>query len=446
MVESLRDYLSLMEKEGQVLTIKEKVHKDDIPELIERLSKSRKVLFFESVEGYSCRLVANLAPTHDSFKMLFRAEDPYEFFVRAIQRKEKTVKVEGIGLETVKMAGKDLMSFLPILKHYEKDSAPFITSGIISASDPDTGVIGRGVHRMEYRGGNRLGITLLNPPLTTIYHKYIARKAKMLVSITIGVGPGVFISMALKASQDTDKLEAAGGLLGEGIQVIPSFDSPVEVPASGEFLLEGYVDEEQVKQDGPMGEISGYYLALDETPTIVVERLSHRKSPIYHALLPTCAEADMYLTFVSRSHMEESAKKLFPTILNLTFVPKTFGSSLVVSVTTTEKFKVRNLMLFLLTFPMIKKVVVVDADVNPEDLKDVEWAVITRCKADEDIVILGGLQGQPIDPTAEEVYGVAKIGINATRAGKKIQDRAIIAKGDRERIRNVLYSVGGADE
>jgi len=117
----------------------------------------------------------------------------------------------------------------------------------------------------------------------------------------------------------------------------------------------------------------------------------------------------------------------------------------VVNVQTTEKFKVRNLILFLLSFPMIKKVVVVDNDVNPEDLRDVEWAVITRCKADEDFIILDRLQGQPIDPTAMEVYGVTKIGINATAGGKKIEQRAQVAGGNRERIRDILQSIGGVE-
>jgi 2,5-furandicarboxylate decarboxylase 1 len=433
----------MMEKAGQVLRIKEKVHKEDIPELIERLSQHRKVLLFEMVENYVCQLVANLAPSHDAFKALFQTDDPYEHFVRGISKTEKTVTIDRGELQTTRMAGKDLMDFLPILKHYEKDSAPFITSGIVSATDPDTGAVGRGVHRMEYRGGNLLGITFLNPPLTTIYRKYLDKKMKMPVSITIGVDPGLFMSMALKASSGGDKLEAAGGLKGEGIKVIPSFDSPTEVPAAAEFLLEGYVDEGKVKQDGPMGEISGYYLSLHETPTVVVERLSHGDSPIYHALLPTCLEADMYLTFVSRAHIEESAKKFFTSITNLTFVPKTFGSSLVVNAAPTDKFKIRNMILFLLTFPMIKKVVVVDNDVNPEDLRDVEWAIITRCKAEEDIIILDRLQGQPIDPTAQEVYGVTKMGINATVMGKNIQERARIAAGDSERIQNILRSIGG---
>ena len=405
MVDSLRDYLSLMEKAGLVLRIGPEVHKDDIPELIDRLSRYRKVLVFEAVRGYPCRLAANLAPSHDVFRTLFGTENPYEFFAAAAQKTEKTVATARADLESATTAGKDLMDLLPILKHYEKDSAPFITSGIVSSRDPETGAVGRGVHRMEYRGGNRLGITLLNPPLTTIHDKYRDRGEKMPISVSIGVDPLVFISMAMKVSDGRDKLETAGGLKGKGIEVMPSFDSPTTVPADAEYLLEGYVDDTIFKQDGPMGEISGYYLSLERTPTFVVERVSHRESPFYHALLPTCPEADMYLTFVSRVHLEEPTKKLFPFVTNLTFVGRTFGSSLVASVRSSEKFKIRSLMLYLLSFPMIKKVVVVDEDVNPADLEDVEWAVITRCRTDEDMVVIPRLQGQPIDPTVQDVYG-----------------------------------------
>ena len=76
-------------------------------------------------------------------------------------------------------------------------------------------------------------------------------------------------------------------------------------------------------------------------------------------------------------------------------------------------------MLFLLSFPMVKKVVIVDEDVNPKDLRDVEWAVITRCRAEEDMMVLGRFRGNRSTLTAQEVYGVTKIGINATTAGQK---------------------------
>ena len=441
MVNSLKEYLEIAKAKGWVLAIKEKVYREDIPALIEKLSWEGKILLFENVKGYSCQLIANLVPSHDVFRILFDTENPYDYFIKGVQRTEKKVRVTEKKLKHIEVSGKNLLDLLPLLKHYEKDSAPFITTGIVSSVDPDSGIVGRGIHRMEYRGKNLLGVALLNPPLTTIYEKYKSRGKRMPVAITIGVDPALFISMALKVPPGTDKLEVAGGLRGKGIEVMPTPQGGIEVPTAGELLLEGYIDETRGKKDGPMGEISGYYLSLQETPTIVVEHLYFRDSPIYHALLPTSQEADRYLTFVSRAHLEESAKKLFSFIVNITFVPKTFGSSLVVQVMTSEKFKIRNLIIFLLSFPMVKKVVIVDDDVNADDPYDVEWAVITRCKADDDFIIINKLQGQPIDPTAEDVYGVTKIGINATIQGKSIEERAKVTKGNIKRIRDVMSKI-----
>jgi UbiD family decarboxylase len=159
--------------------------------------------------------------------------------------------------------------------------------------------------------------------------------------------------------------------------------------------------------------------------------------------LPTSLEGDTYLTFVSRAHIEETVKKLFPFIADITFVQKTFGSSVIVSIKPTDRSRIRNLILSMLAFPMIKKVIVVDEDVDPSDLRDVEWALVTRCLADKDIVILPELQGQPIDPQAEHGLGVAKMGIDATTQGKTFEEKARIAAGSRKNIERILKSAGG---
>ena len=439
MINSLRDYIQTMQEKDRVLEIKEAVSREDVPELIERLSDRKKVLLFEKIEGYACKMVANSVPDLDVFSLLMDgASNPGQAFIEGTKRTYEKVLVDRGHLNTVDLRDKDLLDFLPLLKHYEGDSAPFITTSIISSIDPDSGFIGRGVHRMEYRGNNLLGITLHNPPLGDIYKKYRERNEKMPVTISIGVDPLLFISMALKAPWGADKMQIAGGLRGRGIEVIPCFDSPIDVPAGCEFHLEGYVLLDKGMRDGPMGEISGYYLTLDETPTVEVQRMAYRDDPIYHALLPTAAEADMYLVFVSSAHIEENARKLFPFISRITFILKTFGSSVVVNVGTVERPKIRSLIMFLLSFPMIKKAVIVDDDVNPEDLRDVEWAIITRCSAGEDMIIVDGLQGQPIDPQTEGGNGVTKMGINATVQGKPIKDRARVVKGRSEKIEKIM--------
>ncbi len=439
-METLRDYLDLMKGRGLVLEIGEKVGREDIPELIELLADRGKVIHFRNIDGYECGMVANLAPSTD---VLSTIVGDWGRFTEAGSRVEKKVAVEVPVLTGIDMAGRDILSVLPILKHCEKDSAPFITTGIISSPDPDSGVVGRGVHRLEYRGGNRLGVTLLNPPLSDIFEKCRAKGERMRLIVTIGVDPMLFLSMAMKAAPGTDKLEVAGSLRGQGIKVIRPAYPDIDVPAGAEFYLEGEVDYADVRRDGPLGEIGGYYMALDATPTMVVSRIFHRPAPLYHALLPTGLEGDAYLTFVSKGHVEGTVRKLFPFVTEIVFVPKTFGMSVVVSTKPAERAQVRSLITFMMGFPMIKKVVVVDADVDAHKPIDVEWAIITRCFADEDVIVTARLQGQPIDPQSAGGMGVAKTGIDATVHGKRMEERARVSAGNQERIAAVLRSIGG---
>ncbi len=441
-MDSLRDYITFVKKHDLLLEIQDQVSREDIPELIERLSDTKKVLLFKNLKGYTCSLVANLVPSHEIFRLLFDTDNPYQFFLENLKKRAKKVRVER-RLETVSVKGRDLLELLPILKHYEKDSAPFITTSIAAARDPDTGVVGRGVHRMEYRGKNRMGIAIINPPLVDIYKKHKAKGERMPVTVAVGVDPVLFLSMALKAQPGTDKLEVAGGLKGKGIRVIQSFDSPIDAPAGAEIYLEGYIDPTDVRQDGPLGEISGYYMTNKESPTMVVNRLSYQPSPMYHALLPTSLEGDTYLTFVSRAHIEETVKKLFPFIVDIAFVQKTFGSSVVVSVKPVHRSRIRNLLLSLLAFQTIKKAVIVDEDVDLHNLRDVEWALVTRCLADRDILIVPDLHAQAIDPQAEHGLGVAKMGIDATTQGKTFEEKACVTAGSRKNIERILKSVGG---
>jgi 2,5-furandicarboxylate decarboxylase 1 len=440
-METLRDYLGFMKGRGLVLEIGEKVGREDIPELIDLLADRGKVIHFRNIDGYECGMVANLAPSVDALSAVV---GDWGRFVEAGSRPEKKIAVAPAELTSIDMAGRDILSVLPILKHCEKDSAPFITTGIVSSPDPDSGVVGRGIHRLEYRGGNRLGVTLINPPLSDIMGKCKARGERMRLVVTLGVDPVFFLSMAMKATPGTDKLEVAGGLKGEGIKVIRPAYPDIDVPAGAEFYLEAEVDYADVRRDGPLGEIGGYYMALEATPTMVVSRIFHRPAPLYHALLPTGLEGDAYLTFTSRGHVEGTVRKLFPFVAEIVFVVKTFGTSVVVSVKGAERPQVRSLIACMMGFPMIKKVVVVDTDVDAHSLRDVEWAIITRCFADEDVVIVGGLQGQPIDPQSAAGVGVAKMGIDATVHGKHIEERARVAAGMHERVAAVLRSIGGA--
>jgi 2,5-furandicarboxylate decarboxylase 1 len=316
----------------------------------------------------------------------------------------------------------DLPRTLPILTHYKEDSGPFLTTGMLTARDPDTGTVARGIHRMELRGTKELGVALLNPPLVSVYAKHKERGTAMPVAAVVGIDPLTFCAFALKGSPQADKLAIAGGLRGTPVEVTTAAGTGLPVPARAEFLLEGEIDPTDERTDGPLGEIGGYSLTFHATPTFRVRRITHRLDPIYHALLPTGPEGDLLLATVAEASISSRVPDLFPFVRGTHFVPSTFGSSLVVQVAKAPREQVRSLLLHLLTLGMVKKVVAVADDVDPADPVEVEWSVATRFQADRDAVVLSDLKGQPIDPSCPDTFRTAKLAMDAT-GFERVRDR-----------------------
>ncbi len=317
-------------------------------------------------------------------------------------------------LEVTEPDDRPLERILPIFTHHADDSGPYITTGLVSAVDPESGVAARGIHRLELRGPRELGAALLNPPLGPLYARCKARGEPMPAAVAVGVDPLTFASFALRSAPGMDKLAVAGGLRRRAVEVVPAPLTGIPVPAAAEFLLEGEVDPGDERDDGPMGEVGGYALAFPGTPTFRVRRVSHRASPLYHALLPTGPEGDLLLATISEASIVPRLRPLFPFVRDLHFVPGTCGSSAVVRLAPAPREQVRSLLVQLLTLGLVKKAVAVAEDVDPSDLRRTEWSVATRCQPDRDIVILGDLKAAPIDPSCPEPFRTAKIAVDAT--------------------------------
>jgi 2,5-furandicarboxylate decarboxylase 1 len=307
------------------------------------------------------------------------------------------------------------LSRLPILTHYANDSGPFVTAGLASTRDPETGEVTRGIHRMELRAPDALGIALLNPPLADCYRRAKARGERLPLAVVVGLEPTIFLGCALKMPPGTDKLARAGSLRGEPVELASAPLTGIPVPARAEFLLEGEVDPSDERPDGPLGEVNGYAHSFPSTPTFRVRRISHRRDPVYQALLPTGREADCLLTFVAEASLIPRVRELFPFALDFHFVPETFGCSLRVRIREgTARHDLRALLLHCLGLAVPKKVVALAEDVDLRDPVEVEWSVVTRSQPDQDVLIVPDLRGQNIDPSCPSHFRTAKMAIDAT--------------------------------
>ncbi len=417
----LKSFMELLRSQGDLMSVSTPLDpKYEISAFLSEMGrKDTPAILFEKVKGYSTPVVGNLLGTRRRLSLALGIEPDklFDEFPKRMGKEIAPVLIQDDSPKRVVQKGKglDLTKLLPVLTHYEGDSGPYITSGFSSARDPETGTIGRGLHRMEVRGKGQLGISLLNPPLSEIYGKYKKMRQPMEIAIAIGMDPLIFLSAILKAPLGMDKLSIAGGIRGEPIPTVKGKHVNLEIPAFAEIVIEGVIDPKGKEEDGILGESSGYYMGFSKSPTIEVKAITFRKDPIYHAIVPWSLEVDHLLYLVHGLDFIPKMKREIPSIAEIRLIPGTFGSHAVMSFDTENKGEIRRALLLALSFTNIKKVLAVNIDVNIQDDQELEWALATRFQADRDLVVMTDLRGQPIDPSSASGFLTAKMGLDATK-------------------------------
>jgi 2,5-furandicarboxylate decarboxylase 1 len=446
---TLRDFIEGLKDQGELLSLPEPYDpRFEISAVISELGKRKApAILFENAKRTDVSVIGNLFGTVKRLALALGTDEDriLDDVIPRFEGRVPPVLVSG-GLPdgvVVPREKVDLPGLLPVLTHYSKDSGPYITSGITSARDPVTGTTGRGLHRMEVRGKNLLGISLLNPPLADIYARHRKEMKKMEIATVIGVPPAVFIASIFKVPPGTDKLAVAGALSGEPIETVKAESVDVDIPAHGEIVIEGYVDPKDREEDGTMGESSGYYMAFAKSPTVHVTSLRYRKGAFYHAIVPWAREVDSLLYLVHGLDFIPKMRRDVPSIRRIHLIPMTFGSHVVMSIDTENKGEIRRALTLALSFTSVKKAVAVDVDVNPEDEQEVEWALATRFQADKDLIVIPDLRGQPIDPSSGEGFLTSKMGLDATRPKKEGFEKVDVPEEVMRRLSSVLRNLKG---
>ena len=449
---TLREFIQVLRDQGELLSLSKPFDpKYEISTILSELGKRKgPAILFEKAKGFQISVLGNLFGTVKRLSLALGIKEDrlLEDVIPRLEKRVPPVSVsEDRSLEVSVPRGKvDLLKLLPVLTHYSKDSGPYITSGISSARDPQTGVTGRGLHRMEVRGKNTLGISLLNPPLADICAQHRRDGKKMEIATVIGVPPAVFIASIFKVPPGIDKLSVAGGLIGQPVETTMAVTVDVDIPAHGEIVMEGYIDPGDKEEDGTLGESSGYYMAFGKSPTIHVTGIRYRKGALYHAVVPWAREVDSLLYLIHGLDFIPKMRREIPSLRQIHLVPMTFGSHVVMSIDSDHKGEIRRALTLALSFTSVKKAVVVDVDVDPEDDQEVEWALATRFQADRDLIVIPELRGQPIDPSSRwtgEGFLTTKMGLDATRPKKEGFEKVDVPEDVKRRLSSVLKDLKG---
>lgn len=422
MFQDLRAFLQLLQREGEVLTVATELSCDqEVSAAIREVEeKTRKALYLSQVSNYSFPLVGNLIGDRRRIALAF-GNPPDLLSLYGERRKElipPTRVPDGPVREVVYSHDIDLPRLLPALIHHEGDVGPYLTSAIAVARDPENGKLSCGIHRVQLKGGNKIGILLNNPPIAAFFRKAEARSQPLPITFIIGCDPLTFLSSVIRAPEG-EKFSIAGGLASRAIEMMRCLNSDLEVPVHAEFVLEGEILPGIRETEGPFGESSGYYLTF-ESPVGRISAVMHRKDAIYHALVPFSREDSTLMQFLWEAENLPLLRQKFPSLVGIHFPPRTLGLTVLAAVRPMPHPEVKALIRALWeAIPIAKNVVVVDSDISLEGGEDLWWALSTRLRADEGLWLEKGGRAMSIDPSAKS-QSVSRLGIDATVAAEEI--------------------------
>lgn len=378
------------------------------------------ILVFHRVKRSSIPLVTNVCGSMGRLALALGCSlrDVTRVYGERAERLIGPTVVTSAPCQEVVRRGDDVdLSFLPKLVYHEGDAdAPYLTAAIVVARDPETGKTNLSYHRLMIAGRNRTGIFMeKGRHLDQIHAKYRARGRSMPVAAFVGAHPLWSLGAVYAGSADVEEYDVIGGLLERPLEVVPCVsDNGLSVPAGTELVLEGHVSPEASLREGPFGEFTGYGTGVIDTPVFTIDVLTHRKDMMLQDIVSGRME-HLVLSMPALEHrLLRDAKSIAPGVQRVALVAPLTA---VVTLDKRDDDEPRRLMEALLRKDIYTKhVIVVDAEVDPSDLREVVAAIALHTQADAKVHVLRDQPGTPLDPSCDDPEGRStKMGIDATR-------------------------------
>lgn len=446
--EDLRDFVKALEKAGELKRIKIEVSPElEITEITDRLCKREgggPALLFERVGGHSMPVLINSFGSPKRMKLALEVES-YSDIAERIAELLDFKSPQGL-IEKVKMLPKlaELGRFfpkvvrsgpckeviqkehfslydLPALKCWPEDGGRFITLPLVFTKNPTTGKRNCGMYRMQILDGRTTAMHWQLHKHGAHHFREQAKRgaARMEVAAAIGTEPIATFAATLPLPDDLDEMLFAGFLRRSPVEMVKCETVDIEVPASAEIVLEGYVDPSDMRVEGPFGDHTGFYTLEENYPAFHVTAITRRKDPIYSTIVVGRPPMeDCHLGEAIEHIFLPLFKRQFPEVIDMHMpFEGIFHNLMIVSIKKSYPGHARKIMnaIWSLGQAMFTKcIIVVDDDVDVRDIRYVVWFVLNNIDPERDIQFTMG----PIDvldhASRLPAYG-SKMGIDGTR-------------------------------
>ena len=448
----LRDFINHLEEMGQLKRISVEVDPNlEITEICDRtLKQGGPALLFENPKGYSVPLLGNLFGTpervalgmgQDSLQALrevgkllaFLKEpeppkgfrdmfDKWPIFKQVMNMPAKEIK--NPSCQEVIFSGGDVdLGRYPIQTCWPGDAAPLITWALVITRGPNKERQNLGIYRQQVIGKNKTIMRWLahrGGALDFREWQQMRPGEPFPVAVALGADPATILGAVTPGPDTLSEYAFAGLLRGSKTEVAKCQLSDLQVPASAEIVLEGYLYPGENAPEGPFGDHTGYYNEVEEFPVFTIERITQRKDAIYHSTYTgRPPDEPAVLGLALNEVFVPILQKQFPEIIDFYLPPEGCSYRLaVISIKKQYPGHAKRVMFgvwsFLRQFMYTKFIIVVDEDVDPRNWQDVIWAITTRMDPVRDFTLI---ENTPIDylDFASPTSGLgSKAGFDAT--------------------------------
>ncbi len=413
---NVRDFVKLMESKGELLTIAQSLStRYEVAAVLHKLDGGPVVLF-ENIEGYRDAVVGGIFSSRRRFcEILKVSEEELHITLLKALRSPSKPKEE----TTSDYREHEDLEALPILTHYEGDPGPYITAGIVIAKSPSDGVLNASFHRLLVLDHKHLAIRIVPRHLYKMYSETRKRGEDLPIAICIGAPLPVGIAASMSPPYGVNELQVANTLMNNSLRVAAVEPYGIPVPVETEIVIIGRILHDREAEEGPFVDLTGTYDIKRKQPVVKVEKVLKREErALYQAILPGGREHRLLMGIPREATMLEALMKFYPQVRK---VRLTDGGSnwlhAVISIAKVSEGDGKNVGLAALAVnPSLKHVVVVDDDIDPDSPQQVEWAIATRVQGDKDLLILPGLRGSSLDPSADQqTLSTCKVVVDATK-------------------------------